>query len=183
MSVEIFWYDTVTSTNDILAEKARSGAKHGTVIAAYGQTAGKGTKGRTFYSPKGFGVYFSVLLRPAEFNIDYVSAATRKCAVIAAEVIEAICGIKAQIKPVNDLILRGRKICGILCEAFPEADGTHFVICGFGFNLTEPPGGYPDLPLAGSVFESENQMPDNFAENLVSAISCRLSEETYETTC
>jgi len=183
MNAQILWFDTVTSTNDILAEKARRGAKHGTVIAAHGQTAGKGTKGRTFYSPEGFGVYFSVLLRPAIFDIDYVSAATRRCAVIASEVIEEICGIKAEIKPVNDLILRGRKICGILCEAFPETDGTHFVICGFGFNLTEPPDGYPDLPLAGSVFESDSQMPDNFAETLVTAISARLSEESFETTC
>ena len=150
-------YDMVTSTNDIAKVKALAGAPQGTVILARGQTAGRGQQGRRFVSPMGSGLYMSIVLRP-----DRGSEArfiTTRAAVAVARAIEKYTGRRAEIKWVNDIILDGKKVCGILTEGKldPQTGDLEYAILGIGINLVEPKGDFPKelRDIAGSVFSAD----------------------------
>ena len=148
-------FDSVDSTNTVLAGLAREGAEEYTAVIAGAQTAGRGRGEHKFFSPAGCGVYFSLLLRPRIPAEAAAKLVTPACAVAAAEAIENVSGETAGIKWVNDVFLRGRKVCGILTEAAPDGrGGLAWVIPGIGINVTPPPGGYPPeiASTAGSVF-------------------------------
>lgn len=154
----IHLYDCVASTNDVLKDMAINGADSGTVVIAKSQTAGKGRKGHTFFSPENTGLYLSLLIRPSFSPMESVKL-TPMSAVIAAEAIEEISGKSAHIKWVNDVLLDGKKVCGILTEASIKPDGKNmdYVIIGIGINLSSPEEGFPDelANIAGAV-SSEN---------------------------
>ena len=114
--------ETVTSTNTVLREMAANNAPEGLVLAAEGQTAGKGRQGRDFHSPAGCGAYFSLLLRPGASGADALLI-TSAAAVAAARAIEEIFGVRVGIKWVNDLFMDGKKVCGILTEAVIGTEG------------------------------------------------------------
>ena len=149
--------DRVTSTNTLLKELAEQGGREGMVIVAQEQTAGKGRLGRSFYSPKGTGLYLSILLRPS-FSAQEALSITTAAAVAAAEAIDSLTGgeEEARIKWVNDVYYRARKVCGILTEASIdfETGGLHYAVLGIGVDLAEPEGGYsPELrEVAGALF-------------------------------
>ena len=136
---------TVTSTNAVLRELATAGAPEGYVVVADEQTSGKGRMGRTFHSPAGHGVYFSILLRPGPKSAD-ASLITSAAAVAAAQAIEEVLGMSVGIKWVNDLFLDGKKVCGILTEASFDMENGYIesAILGIGINVTTPDDGYPD---------------------------------------
>ena len=135
----------VTSTNALIRESAAAGAPEGHVIAAEEQTAGKGRQGRSFYSPAGHGVYFSLLLRPGCTAGEAVLI-TPAAAVAVALAIEEVYGVRTGIKWVNDLYADGKKVCGILTETVIGAESrlVESAILGIGVNITEPEEGYPD---------------------------------------
>ncbi len=139
---EIRQFESLPSTNETLKTLAAQGAADGTVVTALRQTAGKGTRGRSFFSPAG-GLYFSVLLRrPAREDLLLL---TPLAAVAAARACEDICGVPVGIKWVNDLYLDGKKISGTLTETTFGADGAPaFTVIGTGINLAPPEGGFPD---------------------------------------
>lgn len=147
---------TVTSTNILMKEKAASGAPEGTVLAATEQTAGRGRFTRRFFSPSDSGVYFSVLLRP-KLSAENAALITTAAAVAVAEAAEELCGRKTGIKWVNDVLIEGRKICGILTEASLnlESGELDYAILGIGLNVYEPVGGFPQeiANIAGSIFK------------------------------
>lgn len=144
--------EEASSTNTLLRELAVEGVPEGTLLVTDYQTAGRGRRGRSFYSPKGTGLYMSLLLRPA-FGIEQAVYLTTACAVAAAEAVEA-CGVSVGIKWVNDLYLNDRKVAGILTEAI---DGG--IIVGIGFNLYQPKDGFPaELEsIATAVFSEETE--------------------------
>lgn len=126
----------ISSTSDVLRDWARDGARSGTVLLAEAQTAGRGRMGRSFYSPRGAGIYLSLLLRP-EFSASEVLRITHYAAVAVARAIESIMPIKVDIKWVNDLLCGGKKVAGILTEGEISADGrVSYVILGIGINVT-----------------------------------------------
>lgn len=125
---------TVDSTNDRLKELARAGAAEGTVVMAGGQTAGRGTGRRSFYSPEGEGLYLSLLLRPRGVAAEDLFTLTGWAAVAVREGIEAACGAPCGIKWLNDIYLHGKKLCGILTELSPAMD---YVVLGVGVNLCQ----------------------------------------------
>ena len=129
--------DCVTSTNDLLRAAAAEGAPEFTVIAAQRQTAGRGRQGRAFFSPPQTGLYLSMLLRP-DMPAEDALRVTPMAAAAAARAAEQCAGRPVQIKWVNDLLLDGRKICGILAEAqFSAQTGKpDFIVLGIGINLT-----------------------------------------------
>lgn len=106
---------TVDSTNTWVRQRAQEGAAEGTVVVAEGQTAGRGRRGRAFFSPEGSGIYLSLLLRP---SIDPSQAHLLTCAaaVAVARAIERTSGQSASIKWVNDVYCNERKVAGILTE-------------------------------------------------------------------
>lgn len=112
LPIDVHYYDRVTSTNTVLMEMGVAGAQEGTLVAADQQTAGKGRRGRSFYSPEHTGVYFSVLLRP-QFSMREALMITAAAAVAVARAIEQLVGAEPAIKWVNDLFLHGKKVCGI----------------------------------------------------------------------
>ena len=143
-----------TSTNDEVKKLAAEGAPAWTAVLAEEQTAGRGRYARPFYSPRGAGLYISVLIRPnlpaAETLFITTSAAVAVC-----EAIEKVADVHAEIKWVNDVFLGGKKVCGILTEAAfnVESGGLDYAIVGIGINVTRH--GFPaDLEgIATSVFE------------------------------
>lgn len=129
--------DEVDSTNSRLFELAKEGLEAPAVLSARRQTAGRGRQGRAFFSGPG-GLYMSMLLRPT-CSPEKLFTLTPAAAVAAAEAVEALTGIRVGIKWVNDLYLRGKKICGILAEMREGA-----VVIGIGINLWPPQGGWPE---------------------------------------
>ena len=128
-------YDTVSSTNRIAKELAIAGMPHGTVIVASEQTEGRGRRDHSFYSPKG-GLYLSILLKPEHLKSlepDVVTTFTGNAVVSA---IEALTDIKPRLKPINDLYIDDKKICGILTEAGTEFETgeVKWLVVGIGIN-------------------------------------------------
>lgn len=168
-------YDSLISTNKTAKELAENGAKEGTVIVAKKQTGGRGRLGRSFHSPEGTGLYFSIILRP-DFSPKQNLLITPAAAVAVSTVIEALTDTKAQIKWVNDIFINGKKVCGILSEAKLNAKGTtEYVILGIGINLTTPKGGFPkDIELvAGALFNAPQNGTAN--EIMVKTVTTFLS--------
>lgn len=131
----IEYHDAVDSTNRAAGELARRGAGEGAVVVADSQTAGRGRLGRRWESPAGDNLYFSVLLAP---NVE--PARVPQLALVAAVAVheglaECCPEIDAKIKWPNDILVGGRKVAGILCEASLEADRVHRVILGIGINV------------------------------------------------
>ena len=154
--LNIIGKETVTSTNTELIEMAKNGAKEGTVLIATEQTAGKGRTGKSFYSPKGSGLYISILLRP-DFKPDDALYLTTIAAVATAKAIESVSDKEAKIKWVNDVYIDKKKVCGILTESVlnPEGDKLDYAVVGIGINLCPPEGGFPKeiKNIATTVFD------------------------------
>lgn len=131
----LLFFERLPSTNLKAKELAANGYPSGTVVAANSQSDGKGRMGRSFYSPAGNGVYFSLLIRP-KFCGEETMLITSMCAAAAAEAIEALARVKVQIKWVNDLMIGGRKVCGILTEAALNLEDRSIdsIIIGIGIN-------------------------------------------------
>lgn len=147
---------TVTSTNALLKEKAAEGAPEGTVLIALEQTAGRGRFTRKFFSPADSGIYMSILLRP-HIPAESATLITTAAAIAVAEAAEKLSGRKTGIKWVNDVLIEGRKICGILTEASLniESGELDYAIPGIGLNVYEPENGFPDeiKNIAGAIFK------------------------------
>lgn len=140
----ILCLDTVDSTNRYLKSLANDGAPTGTVVIADGQTKGRGRRGRSFDSPKGKGIYLSYLLRP-ECTPAESTTLTAWAAVAAASAVSYVCGVEPNIKWVNDLLLDGKKLCGILTELSIESESNmvDYVVVGIGMNVNEKAEDFP----------------------------------------
>ncbi len=148
---KILRFESLPSTNTELARRAFEGAEEGLTIVADEQTAGRGRLQRTWSSPKGAGLYFSILLRPTIAQ-DRWPLITFTASLAVADALYEAAGITTDIKWPNDLLSGERKICGILAEAVETPQG-RAVVVGIGINLTAE--AYPaDLAsIASSVTE------------------------------
>lgn len=122
------------STNDAARQLAEQGAPEGTLVLAEEQTQGRGRLGRSWVSERSAGIYGSILLRPILKPRD-AAVLTLVAAVAGSEAIEWACGLRADIKWPNDLLLSGRKCCGILSEMQAEMGDIRYVIVGIGINV------------------------------------------------
>lgn len=127
------YYRTLRSTNDTAKELAHSGSPEGTVVVAEEQTAGRGRRGRSWYSPPG-GLWFSLVLRPPVPPAE-VNSLPLLLSLAVARGIEASIKILPGLKWPNDLLLEGRKIGGILTETSAEAEQVHYAVAGIGLNV------------------------------------------------
>lgn len=147
-------YSETDSTNTRLKLLAEAGAPEWTVVAASKQTAGRGRLGRSFFSPEATGLYMSVLVRP-RLRAEDALLMTTAAAVATARAIEAEFGVSAGIKWVNDILVDGRKVCGILTEAALDVESgrLRYAVVGIGVNISEPEGGFPPdiAAVAGSL--------------------------------
>ena len=160
-AISILVCDTVDSTND-LAKALASKKSDESVIIALHQTAGRGRRGRTFYSPDGCGIYMSMLLHTRENAAD-TALITSAAAVAVADAIEKVCGTDTGIKWVNDIYIDGKKACGILCESVFEngASTPEYTVVGIGINLIAPDG-FPDeiKDIATSIYGKREPRED-----------------------
>ncbi|MBF0384799.1 MAG: biotin--[acetyl-CoA-carboxylase] ligase [Candidatus Omnitrophica bacterium] len=131
---EILYYDTVETTMDIAFKHGLNGVLEGTIVCAESQTRGKGRMGRKWASPKGKGIYCSVILRP-QLSVNETSKLTIMAAVAVCEALNSIPKVASRIKWPNDILIQDRKVAGILTELNAEMDRVHFVVFGLGVNV------------------------------------------------
>lgn len=151
-NIDIEIVKEIDSTNNELKRQAKSGQGEIKMLVAESQTKGKGTKGRSFFSPANTGCYISFLLRPAyspeECTLLTTAAATATALAIESATgnLQRTTGKKAQIKWVNDIYMDRKKVAGILTEAAFKQDGKtiDYIIIGIGININPPEGGFPD---------------------------------------
>ena len=148
-------YSSIDSTSDELRRLALTGAEENTIVVARQQTNGHGRLGRCFSSPVG-GLYFSLLLRP-QTTLSNTLSITAAAAVAIAQTLEHHGAQKCDIKWVNDILIDGRKVCGILTQSVIVGNQKNpsFIILGVGANLLTPTSSYPvELSeTADSVFK------------------------------
>ncbi|MCS1351013.1 biotin--[acetyl-CoA-carboxylase] ligase [Mechercharimyces sp. CAU 1602] len=129
----IRYYSSLDSTQTAAHQWARSGAEEGALVVAEEQTAGRGRLGRSWHSPAQTGIWMSLILRPP-IPLTLAPQLTLLASVAVAQGIEQATGVSASIKWPNDLLLEGKKVCGILTELRGEQDQIDYVILGIGIN-------------------------------------------------
>ena len=122
------------STNEEAKRAGNVGAEHGTVYWADVQTAGKGRRGRSWYSQATGNLYFTILLKP-QVPPDKASMLTLVMAYAVAKAVREYTGLEAQIKWPNDIVVAGKKICGILCEMKLNGTQLDYCVAGVGVNV------------------------------------------------
>ena len=131
---ELHFYRITGSTNLLAKQAGEEDAPHGALFVADEQTAGRGRRGRSWQSPPGANIYFTILLRP-DFAPDQASMLTLVMAHSVACAIHRLTGLEPSIKWPNDVLLEGKKVCGILTEMSVEREYIHYVVCGVGINV------------------------------------------------
>jgi BirA family biotin operon repressor/biotin-[acetyl-CoA-carboxylase] ligase len=127
----VFWRE-VGSTNDYAKKLANYGAPEGTVVIAETQTAGRGRLGREWVSPKG-GLYFSIVLRP-KLSASEAVRLVFVAGLAIAKVLDEVYGLRVETKWPNDVLVNGKKICGILSEMNTTEEKVNYAIVGIGLN-------------------------------------------------
>jgi BirA family biotin operon repressor/biotin-[acetyl-CoA-carboxylase] ligase len=135
-------FEQTTSTNDVVEKLARDGVKEGFVVFAESQTKGRGRLGRVWQSPTHKGLWFSVLLRP-NLRPQETTQLTVISATSLRRAIKTVTGLNAEIKWPNDLLLRGKKVAGILTELSAEVDRVRHIIIGIGVDVNQDANEFP----------------------------------------
>lgn len=137
----VFYKDTTDSTNTWAKQVAEQGAPEGAVMVADMQTAGKGRRGRGWISLPGQAVYMSLILRP-DILPEQASMVTLILGLSTAQALDELLGLEAKIKWPNDVVLSGKKICGILTEMSTQMDCVNYLVAGIGINVNMT--GFPE---------------------------------------
>ncbi len=135
-AAHIHHYFRVLSTNAAAMQAAGSGAPEGAVFVAEEQTAGRGRGAHAWHSPRSAGVYLSVVLHPPLAPADALSLSLG-AGLAAAAAVHEITGLEPDLRWPNDLLLNGKKFCGILIELHAEATRVHYAVVGIGMNVTQ----------------------------------------------
>jgi len=197
------FFPEVTSTNEIVLQLAREGAPAGLVVVAERQTAGRGRRGREWLSPAQQGLWFSLLLRPA-LPPEKIPPLALHTAGAVALTIRELYQLNAEVKWPNDVMIGGRKVCGILMEMRADAGGGRHLVIGIGVNVNMAPGELPPeieatatslrlelkqpvcrLPLLQNLLVNLERCYDQFADeskhadlmDLARRLSCTLGRE------
>lgn len=130
----VLYFDEIDSTNTAIKRAAEKDAPHGTLAVADYQSMGKGRRGRSWTAPHGVGIWMSLLLRP-KLPPTCASMLTLVAALAVSEGISEACGLEAKIKWPNDIVVSGKKVCGILTEMSTELDCINYIVTGIGINV------------------------------------------------
>lgn len=133
---EIIYKEEMESTQDVAKELANKDAKNGSIVITDNQTKGKGTKGRIWSSSKEKNITMTIILKP-NVKIEKLEGLTLKIAETIKEGIQELYGYRLTIKEPNDLLLNGKKICGILTQTASMGDEVNYVLIGIGFDVNE----------------------------------------------
>jgi BirA family biotin operon repressor/biotin-[acetyl-CoA-carboxylase] ligase len=145
---EVSCYHSLPSTNDVAKTLAQEGVKEGTVIVAEEQTAGRGRIKRRWLSPRG-GIALSIILYPP---LDYLPSLIMVASLAVANAIERVTGLKAKLKWPNDVLVNGKKVCGILVESDVRGNKVDYAVIGIGINANLKLSEFPQIaPMATSL--------------------------------
>ena len=167
--IDVIFFEESPSTN-LEAKSIAATAREGTVIFARRQLSGRGRMGRSFESPEG-GIYMTMLVRPT----DPVCLTMAAAVAVRRAMVDKL-NLDPAIKWVNDIFVRGKKVCGILCESAFGADAlSEYVVIGAGVNITEPLGGFPaDISaVAGAL------LPHGSGQELRSRLAAAFLEDLF----
>jgi BirA family biotin operon repressor/biotin-[acetyl-CoA-carboxylase] ligase len=144
----VIYYPSLTSTMEVAKREAQQGAAEGTTIVADEQTAGRGRMKRAWLSPEG-SIALSVILYP---SVAHLPSLVMLASLAVVHSIEAVTGLEAQIKWPNDVLIKGKKVCGILIESEVRRNMVNYAIVGLGLNVNLRLTDFPDiLPIATSL--------------------------------
>jgi len=168
-------HESLASTNSTLRELLEQGAGHGTLVVADSQTQGRGRYGRYFHSPKGSGIYMSLLLEKERLGLTDASLLTIFAGACTCRALRLLTGKPVEIKWINDLFLQGKKVGGILAEAVDD-----YFILGIGINVRPSAEAFPVeigefvdfLYGASEASVSRNEIIAKIASNLLDG-SCQ----------
>jgi len=160
------------STNTIAKELAKACAVSGTTVIADRQTAGRGRRGRSFFSPDG-GIYLSMIWNEESKDVPYtVIAASAVCRVLRRH------GVDAGIKWVNDIYVNSKKVCGILCERVPTNNGKSAIVIGIGINHSVK--SFPDeLKNIAASLELEDVSRQELAKEIIGILGNALCKDNF----
>jgi BirA family transcriptional regulator, biotin operon repressor / biotin---[acetyl-CoA-carboxylase] ligase len=164
LGTPLHFFTTLDSTNTYATRLAREGAREGTAVIADSQSGGKGRLGRSWVSPSGVNLYLSVILRPPVPPAT-VPQLNLLAAVAVAETIVRVSGLTPAIKWPNDVLVEGKKVCGILAEMQTEAGALRSVVLGIGVNLNAQLSAFPQElhDKASSLFLCGGRLIDRSA--------------------
>lgn len=131
---EVLYFDTIDSTNIKAQELAEKGYQSGTLVVADKQESGKGRRGRSWVSPSGTGIFMTLMIKP-DINPNNASMLTLVAALAVAKAITSVTGEEALIKWPNDIVVNGKKVCGILTEMNAQFDYINHIVVGIGINV------------------------------------------------
>ena len=173
---EVVFLDEIESTNIEARSLADRGAVHGTLVVADSQTGGKGRRGRSWHTPKSTSIAMSLILKP-ELEAENASMLTLVQAMAVAKAIEEICGLKAQIKWPNDILVNEKKVCGILTEMNLEMTEISSIIIGTGINVNQDsfPEEISEIATSLKIEKKRSQSRADLIERV-----CELFEEYFE---
>ncbi len=167
MGRNLFVYQEVSSTNEEAKKLAEKGEPEGTVVLAEVQKGGKGRMGRRWESHYGLSLCFSLILRP-EYEPLYASQITFVGAVAVCSAIREYTGLPVSIKWPNDILLKGKKVCGILTELSAEVEKINYIVMGIGINVHQTREQFPeeirDIATSLAQFPTELKGPIRRAE-------------------
>ncbi len=168
MASRLVRFERVSSTMDVVHELAGQGAAAGTTVVAGEQLAGRGARGRTWHSPPG-GLWMSVLYRPTRApGLEVISL---RVGLAVASAVDQFAGATVQLKWPNDLMLHGRKLGGILCEARWQGDQPGWIAVGVGLNVRNS----IPLELRPLATALREQYPEISLEDLIPPVAAALN--------
>ncbi len=174
MNYDIYRFGKIDSTNSYLLKLGEKGFPEGTVAVADEQTSGRGRFGRKWQAEPLSSLLFSILLRPAFLPRDEVFILTFSAAVAVADAIENVTRIQSELKWPNDILFRGKKLCGILLESNFEGDKLNYVVLGVGLNVNQTV--FPEEITASAVSLSMIAGRSFDREEVLSSILFRFNE-------
>lgn len=179
MGRNLVYFPETDSTNIQVKRLAEAGSPEGTLVVAESQTAGKGRRGRNWSSPPGSSIYMSYLLRP---KIPPYSASmlTLLAGMACARAVREETGLEAKIKWPNDLVLKGKKICGILTEMSTELEEIHYIFTGIGINVNQTEFPEEIRDMATSLKLESEKKGENFSRSALIASCMKWFEHYYE---
>ena len=146
----VIYYPRLTSTMDVAKREAEQGAAEGTIVVADEQTAGKGRLERDWLSPEG-SIALSIILYP---SLPHLPSLIMVASLAVVHSIEAVTGLKSQVKWPNDILINGRKVCGILIESEVRGDTVDYTIVGIGVNVNLRLSAFPEIQsIATSLYD------------------------------
>ena len=178
---ELYSYKTIGSTNETAKRLAESGSSEGTVVTAENQTRGKGRLGRSWYSPAGKGLYFSVILYP-KIDVVKMPALSQVAALSVSKVVEKLTNIETGVKWPNDCLLNSKKVAGILLEASAELDKISYVVLGIGINVNTSKKKFP-MSLRSRATSLAIESGNEFNKTEVLKLLLYELEKSYNSFC